>query len=574
MTPRDSYVVDEPIGRQGFLGRLERLTGPFFRSPGIGFPYIIGFLRKHALLPAGCHVAVQHDKIEGATPFTEILRDKIDRSRGDVDLVMMTSYTNSAREAYRRAREAASAWSAAGRRVAIVIGGSHASAVPDEGTRFGHVDAAVVGEGEWAVAEILDDLAAGRPLKPVYNAGFRRIRDRGTLHLDMGIWRGLRRPPQQMLASATFARGCKLDCHFCAVKIVNGPTVRNRDVADVLEELGRQECVTTREGLAEAGPGFFNAFLRGVTSVPGLRGRLGRTMIRAMGPGYTRRFFFWDDNLYNAAGAFEGLLTAIAPLERPWSAQLTIDLADKPHLLEMAYKAGCRELFLGIESINQGSLGAIDKWSNEAASTAERVQRVHDAGIKVMGAFVFGLDEDDPSVFDRTLEFVYRNGIDYVTANIIQPYPGTGTFLDAVAAGDLLPCTACPPDSDVAMDYNWPLFDGAHVLIRPRRMTQTQLQEGYFHFLKEAYSLRGIARRYDRKLASSSSVGHHIVTNYLVSRYGLSKTAYALKRRPAKSARRLLRRSPAAAAGHAAPEHAAPMRPATSPLEQASAPDS
>jgi hypothetical protein len=532
VTPRDSYVVDEPLARNGLLGRLERRTGPFVRSPGIGFPYIIGFLKKNGLMPDGCRVVVQHDKIEGPTPFEAILGQKVDASRGEIDLVMITSYTNSAREAYRRAREARRAYEAAGRKVAIVFGGAHASAVPAEGPRFGHVDASVVGEGEWAVAEILADLTAGRPLKPVYNSGFQRIRDRGTLQLDMEIWQGLRPAPQQVLASATFARGCKLDCHFCAVKIVNGPTVRNRDAQDVVDELERQVVRHTPSTIAEAGPGFFNHLLRIATRLPGLRGKNGETLVRALGPGYTRRFFFWDDNLYNAAGAIESLLDAIKPLGRPWSAQLTIDLADKPHLLKLAYEAGCRELFLGIESINQGSLGAIDKWSNAAASTAERVRRVHDAGIKVMGAFVFGLDEDDASVFDKTLEFVHDNAIDYITANIIQPYPGTGTFDDAVASGELLSCTACPAGSDVAMEYNWPLFDGAHVLIRTKGMSEMQLQEGYFHFMKEAYSLKGIVSRYDADLPSSrAGFIHHMVSNYLMSRYGLSKTASALKRK-------------------------------------------
>ena len=95
----------------------------------------------------------------------------------------------------------------------------------------------------------------------------------------------------------------------------------------------------------------------------------------------------------------------------------------------------------------------------------EMVQRVHDAGINVMGAFVFGLDGDDSTSFDRTLEFIYRAGIDFIVANIIQPYPGTGTFKDAVAGDDFLPWALGQPQSDVAMDYNWPLFDGAHVLV-------------------------------------------------------------------------------------------------------------
>ena len=539
VTPRDSYVVDEPMARNGLIGRLERVTGPFVRSPGIGFPYIVGFLRKNGLLPAGCRVVVQHDKIEGATPFDVVLQEKADCSRGDFDLVLITSYTNSAREAYRRAREVRRAYAAIERKVAIVMGGAHASALPDEGPRFGHTDASVVGEGEWATAEILSDLSAGRQLRTVYDSGFQRIRDRGTLRLDMDIWEGLRPRPQQVLGSATFARGCKLDCHFCAVKIVNGPLVRNRDVQDVVDELAGQGATHTRQSLGEAPPGFFNDLLRFATRLPGLRGRWGDKVIQNMGPGYTRRFFFWDDNLYNAAGALEHLLDAITPLGRTWSAQLTIDLADKPHLLKKAYDAGCRELFLGIESINQGSLGALDKWSNEAASTAERVRRVHDAGIRVMGAFVFGLDEDDSSVFDRTLEFVYRNSVEYITANIIQPYPGTGTFQDAVAANALLDCTACPAESDVTMDYNWPLFDGAHVLIRPKNMTETELQEGYFYFLKEAYSLGGIMRRYDPDMQSSKHAVHHFLTNYLMSRYGMAKTAYALKHRVPARAREL-----------------------------------
>lgn len=555
LTPRDSYVADDPVGRSGLLVRLERRTGPFMRSPGIGFPYIIGFLRKNGLMPRGCRLVVQHDKIEGPTPFERILTRKADLSRGDVDVLLITGYTNSAREAYRRAREARGVFAAAGRKVAIVYGGAHASAVPDEGTRLGHMDASVVGEGEWATAAILSDIAADRELRPIYNHGFQRIRDRGTLHLDMDIWQGLDPAPQQTWASATFARGCKLDCHFCAVKIVNGPNVRNRDVEDVVDELNRQNGRYTRETIRDAPPGLYNDFLRLAIRLPGLRGRAGDLLVRKMGPGGTESFLFWDDNLYNAVGSLDRLLDAVRPLGRPWSAQLTIDVADHPELLKKLYESGCRELFLGIESINQASLGAIDKWSNESASAAERVRRVHDAGIKVMGAFVFGLDDDDASVFDKTLEFVYRSGIEMLIANIIQPYPGTGTFQEAAAAGDLLPCTASPADSDVAMDYNWPLFDGAHVLIRPKKMTETQLLEGYFYFLKEGYSLRGIARRYDSSLASSrKGFAYHLAMNYLMSRIAMAKTAYALNRRTPKEARKAFRApgragAPLAAAG-------------------------
>ncbi len=531
LTPLDSYLIDEPVDTRKFLARLERKTGSFLRSPGVGFPYLIGHLRRHGVISPPTRVAVQHDRIEGQTPFESILKTKLDTSVGDGDVLFITSYTNSAREAYRRAREAREAYRAMGRKLTVVLGGAHASALPDEGTRLGHVDAVVTGEGEWAAAELLADLQAGRTVKPLYAATFNRIRDKGSLTLDMSIWRGLDPAPQQVISSTTLARGCKLDCNFCAVKLTNGELVRNRDYSDVADDLRAQVVPYDRNTIAEAPPGFYNDLLKRLVRLPWLGRRYGDALVRKMGPGFTDQFFFWDDNLFNARGSFRRVLEEIRPLGRTWAAQLTMDVAEHPELLKLAYDSGCRELFLGIESVNQTGLDDLDKWSNQTASMKEYVQRVHDAGIKVMGAFVFGLEGDDNSVFDRTLEFVYKNGIDFIVANIIQPYPGTGTFQDAVAAGEMLPCTASPRDSDIAMDYNWPLFDGAHVLVRPHRMTEDELQQGYYYFLKEAYSLRGISRRYRLEALGPAGFPAHFARNYLVSRYGMIKTAYAIKKK-------------------------------------------
>lgn len=520
-----------PIRRRGILGRLEDRAGPFVRSPGIAFPYLIGFLRKNKVLTDDTRLVMQHDRIEGPTPFEEILADKVDLSRGDCDVLFITAYTDSVREAYRRAREARAAYALAARRLIVVLGGAHASGLPDEATRLGHADATVAGEGEWAASELLTDVMQGRAIKPLYRAAFSRIRDRGALAIDMGIWRGLKKAPHQVLASTHFARGCKLDCHFCAVFLTNGPTVRNRDVADVAEEIRSQGPTITRETIDQIGPGAYNAVLRALVRMPIVGTRWGNRLISLIGPGYSDQVFFWDDNLYNAAGSARALFEAIRPLGRPWAAELTIDIAEKPELLKLAYESGCRNLFMGIESVNQTAIDGLNKWSNDTHSMSDLVKRVHDAGIRIMGSFVFGLDGDDATVFDRTLEFVNRTGIDLVVANIIQPYPGTGTFRDAVSGSDFLPCAAAQADSDVAMDYNWPLFDGAHVLVRPRGMTVSQLQEGYYHFLREAYSLTGIMRRFRRDGRDPGGAPVHFARNYVVSRYGMVKTAHALRRK-------------------------------------------
>ena len=543
LTPRDSYLVDEPIRSKGLLARIERRLGFFVRSPGIGFPYLIGFFRKNGSIADSTRVVVQQDLIEGATPFETILEKKVDVSRGDCDVLFVTAYTNSAREAYRRAREAREAYRTIGRPLVVVLGGAHASAVSEEGTRFGHVDAVVTGEGEWAASELLADVKAGRTVRPLYQASFNRIRDKGSLTLDMSIWNGLHGGPQQILSSTTLSRGCKLDCSFCAVKLTNGPTVRNREYSDVADELRRQGVPYDRTTISTAPAGFYNSFLKSFVRLPYVGKRYGDALIRTMGPGYTSRFFFWDDNLFNARGSMKRVMQEVRPLGRTWSAQLTMDVAKHPELLKLAYESGCRELFLGIESVNQEALDGLDKWSNQTDSMKDHVQRVHDAGIGVMGAFVFGLEGDDASVFDQTLDFVYRSGIDYIVANIIQPYPGTGTFKDAVAGDALLPWAACPADSDVAMDYNWPLFDGAHVLVKPQRMSVDELQNGYYYFLKQAYSLRGISRRFQWNELGAHEFPKHFLQNYLVSRYSMNKTAHAIRRPLEKKKTRAIRRA-------------------------------
>ena len=522
-------MVDEPP-RKGILARLEGRIGPFVRSPGIGFPYLIGFLRKNGALDPGTRVVVQHDKIEGPIPFTEILTEKVDLANGDQDVLFLTGYTNSAREAYRRAREARAAYAAAGKPLTVVMGGPHASAMPEEGPSRGYVDATVAGEGEWAAAALLDDLRHGRPLQSTYRATWDRIRERGTLTLDMGIWDGLRQPPQQIVSSTHLARGCKLDCNFCGVFLTNGPTVRNRDVADIVDELQAQRPRVTRDTIGDIGPGFYNMLLKTLVRTPGLGHLWGDKLISLMGPGFTHRFFFWDDNLYNSAGMIKAVCNAIRPLNRIWSAELTIDLAERPELLKLAYDSGCRDLFLGIESVSQTAIDGLGKWSNQTNHMRESVKRVHDAGIGVMGAFVFGLEGDTPSCFDETLEFVYHTGIDFIVANIVQPYPGTGVFKDALAADEFLPWTYCPPDAELPMDYNWPLFDGAHVLIRPKGMTVDQLQEGYYYFLREAYSISGIHRRFRGRAWDLPWAASHMARNYMLSRYGMIKTAHALRR--------------------------------------------
>ena len=59
---------------------------------------------------------------------------------------------------------------------------------------------------------------------------------------------------------------------------------------------------------------------------------------------------------------------------------------------------------------------------------AAAVRRLHDLGVMINGSFVFGMDGDDPSVFDRTVEWAVGQGIETATFHILTPYPGTALY--------------------------------------------------------------------------------------------------------------------------------------------------
>jgi radical SAM superfamily enzyme YgiQ (UPF0313 family) len=109
------------------------------------------------------------------------------------------------------------------------------------------------------------------------------------------------------------------------------------------------------------------------------------------------------------------------------------------------------------------------------------VRRLHDLGVMINGSFVFGMDGDDPSVFDRTVEWAIGQGIETATFHILTPYPGTALYTRMAKEGRLT-------------KTNWDLYDTRHTVFRPARMTGQQLEEGYWRAYRQFYTWRNIAR--------------------------------------------------------------------------------
>ena len=137
---------------------------------------------------------------------------------------------------------------------------------------------------------------------------------------------------------------------------------------------------------------------------------------------------FWDDNLANDREYAKDLFRAIAPHKKWWSSQASIQAGEDEEFLELAARSGCKQLFIGLESISQSSMNEVHKGFNRVESYARIIERIHAHGIAVQAGIVFGFDHDTDAIFDETLDFLETAGVQNATFNILTPYPGTRLY--------------------------------------------------------------------------------------------------------------------------------------------------
>ena len=166
---------------------------------------------------------------------------------------------------------------------------------------------------------------------------------------------------------------------------------------------------------------------------------------------------------------------------RLWQAAGTVQSVLQPGLLEAAVACGLRSLFVGFETISAKNLAVHNKRQNLNRDYATAIRRLHDLGVMVNASFVFGMDDDDPTVFDRTVDWAVAQGVETATFHILTPYPGTGLYRRMAAEGRLL-------------HFEWDLYDTRHAVFQPARMSVEQLEAGYWQAYRNFYTWRNIVR--------------------------------------------------------------------------------
>jgi len=177
------------------------------------------------------------------------------------------------------------------------------------------------------------------------------------------------------------------------------------------------------------------------------------------------------------------LFRAIAPYRKWWSSQASIHAGRVNEFLELAAESGCKQLFLGLESISQQSMGEVNKGFNRVDKYFELIERIHYYGIAVQIGIVFGFDHDTPNVFDDTVDFLEKAGIQNATFNILTPFPGTRLFQKMVDEGRIL-------------TRDWRKYNSREdVVYQPKQMSVAELLAGFRYANERFYSIQSITKR-------------------------------------------------------------------------------
>ena len=346
----------------------------------------------------------------------------------DADLVGITSFTSTVNRAY----EIAMFYRR--KKIPAVMGGIHVTMLPEEALHY--ADCVVQGEGEWVWPQVLKDFERGS-LQEIYKADPKELSSLPFPRRDLF-------DPSYAWGTIQTSRGCPMDCHFCSVSTFNGRRFRQRPLEEVWDEL---------------------------KIIP------------------HKNIFFVDDNILGYGRAaeeraiclFRGMVEK--KIRKRFLCQTSLNFAENPEVLKWAQKAGCKMIFVGLESVSEGSLKYFGKSYNLKKGVQDystSIRRCHDHGIGVIGALMFGSDGEDPGIFQKTLRFIKESGLDVIQITFATPLPGTKLFNKLHEEGRLT-YTNFPED--------WGAYRFSRVVFKPKGIFDEDLYRG-MTFVKDGLYTR------------------------------------------------------------------------------------
>ncbi|MFA5336048.1 MAG: radical SAM protein [Candidatus Omnitrophota bacterium] len=278
--------------------------------------------------------------------------------------------------------------------------------------------------------EVIVDIVEGRITEPIVKG--RPVEDLDSLpYPDFTLIKGDR--SRSLAVPVSTSRGCPHDCSFCSVTKMFGRKYRFRSAENVMGELESN----------------------------------GRKSV-----------FFCDDNFAAAPGRTYKLLDLLVKYDiKNWACQVRCDVTKDDRMLELMAKAGCKAVCVGFESVNEKTLKAYDK-KQTVAQIIDAIRAFHKRNIKVHGMFVLGGDDDNMKTVWETFRFAVKQKIDTIQMMILTPFPGTKVYKDLEAEKRIF-------------TKDWNLYDGQHIVFRPKLLSARELQLGVLRAYMRYYSLAG-----------------------------------------------------------------------------------
>lgn len=307
----------------------------------------------------------------------------------------------------------------------------------------------VIGEAEGIWPTVIDDFTSNS-LKTIY----RQDKRLNLINLPIPRRDLFDKTAYFLPQTIVTTRGCPYNCSFCSVTTFMGHTYRCRPIEEIVKEIEQ-----------------FNT---------------------------NKLILFLDDNITGNPKFAKELFRALIPYKINWAGQCSVNIAKDDELLRLAAASGCIFLAIGFESISPNSITSVGKKANVVDEYENVIKKIHSHGIAIHGFFIFGFDEDDEGIVNRTLRFAQKTKLESAAFALLRPYPGTALYESLDKAGRIL-------------TKDWSKYSYEFVF-EPKSMSKDKLEKWQRWIYLKFYSLPSIFKRV-------GLMRHHMVKLWLLNLY-------------------------------------------------------
>jgi radical SAM superfamily enzyme YgiQ (UPF0313 family) len=306
----------------------------------------------------------------------------------------------------------------------------------------------VAGEVEEEWERLLCDALLGE-LKPLYNF-LEATPDLHTPPVPMINKKYLRRFAYKQFGTIDCGRGCPFSCSFCTIINVQGRKMRMRDPEAIAE--------VVKSNYSQAGVTFY---------------------------------FFTDDN-FARNKRWREIFEALIRLRQNEGVKIefimqvdTLSYKIKD-FVSLAAQAGCTQVFIGMESINDENLQAADKKQNVSSDYRKLIDAWHAVEVATHVGFIIGFPFDTYESIARDVDRLKNEiQVDQVSFFLLTPIPGSMDHFHAVQQG-------------VPIEADLNLYDSFHTTMDHPNMSREQWFQAYKDAWQSFYSfenMRNILQR-------------------------------------------------------------------------------